>query len=135
MGPVSITITLATAVVLMTSPTWFVTGIHGARFAAAAPLVLILVPAGLVGGLGNLWLQELLGRGAPRVTWLAPAAALVVSAVGNAIAVPRWGATGTAWVALASALVLAAVAGAGVIAARRRDEDRASSGPPPRESL
>ena len=97
----------------------FVLWLYDGRFLPAIPIVRILVPAALLAGIGNLFLQELLGRGAPRAVVLAPALALVVSLAGNLVFIPRAGALGTAWVALASAAVNFTVSGAAVFAARR----------------
>ncbi len=97
----------------------FVLGLYDSRFLPAVPIVRILVPAALLAGIGNLFLQELLGRGAPRAVVLAPALALLVSLVGNLVWIPRAGAIGTAWTALASAAVNFVISGAAVLAARR----------------
>jgi len=97
----------------------FVLWLYDGRFLPAVPVLRILVPAALLAGIGNLFLQELLGRGAPRAVVLAPASALVVSLAGNLLFIPRAGAVGTAWVALASAAVNFTIAGAAVLTARR----------------
>jgi len=94
----------------------FTTLVHTSRYADAATATRVLVVSGILFGLGNLVLQYLLGRGAPRATAIAPAAGLLVSIAGNLFAIPRYGAVGAAWVAVASAAVLLAIA---AYAARR----------------
>jgi O-antigen/teichoic acid export membrane protein len=104
-------VTLTAAALLLVFAREFVVFVHGPQFGDAAATTRVLVVAGLVLGLGNLCLQSLLGRGAPRVVVVAPAVALAVSVAGNLVAIPRAGALGAAWVALGSAAVLFAIAG------------------------
>lgn len=121
MGPVSIAVTLAVAAAIFAFPTTFVTTIHGGRFVEAGVLARILVPTALVAGVGHLLLAELLGRGAPPATYLAPGLAFLGAVAGNVLFVPRHGAVATAWTALVASVVMASIAAAGVAAARRRD--------------
>ena len=121
MGPVSIAVTLAVAAAIFAFPTTFVTTIHGGAFVEAGVLARILVPTALVAGVGHLLLAELLGRGAPPATYLAPGLAFLGSVAGNLLFVPHHGAIATAWTALAASVVMASIAAAGVAAARRRD--------------
>lgn len=115
MGRVSIaTMVLATAA-LVAFPREFVTGVHGEKFFGAAPLVPVLVASGVFAGVSNLCLQYLLGKGAPRAVVVAPAVALAVNLLGNAVAVPAGGATGCAWVALWTQAVLFALSGAAAL--------------------
>ena len=129
MGPVPIAIVVVATALLLAFPREFVTGVHGDRFADAARLVRILVPAAILTGVANLALQELLGRGAPRATWLAPGAALTADMIGNVLWIPRHGALGTAWAALAASVVLLAVAMAGLWRARRGTTVSGPTGP------
>jgi O-antigen/teichoic acid export membrane protein len=113
LGPRWVVTALAAAVALEIWPEAFVTGIHGDAFAAAAPVVRITVPAALLAGASNLFLQYLLGRGAPRIVVWAPAAALALNLAANAGLVPRAGAVGAAWAALATQALLFALTGLG----------------------
>ena len=117
--PAGWAVVLAACAILFVFAEPFILWSQDGRFRPAIPLVRILVPAALLAGIGNLFLQELLGRGAPRAVYLAPASALVVSLVGNLLFIPHAGAVGTAWVALASAAVNFTIAGAAVLTARR----------------
>lgn len=118
-GPVPVVVTLAVAVAIFAAPTGFVTAVHGDRFAGAGPLVQLLVPTALLTGLAQLRLAELLGRGAPLATWVAPGLAWALSMAGNLLFVPAHGATATAWTALVTSAALCLTASAGVAAARR----------------
>ncbi len=129
LGPVSIGVTLAVAAAIFAFPTTFVTAIHGGRFVEAGALARILVPTALVAGVGHLLLAELLGRGAPPATYLAPGLAFALSVVGNVIFVPRHGALATAVTALVASVVMAVIAAAGVAAARRQDPPVDASAP------
>jgi O-antigen/teichoic acid export membrane protein len=104
---------LAAAVALEIWPEEFVTGIHGDDFAGAAGVVRVTVPAALLAGGSNLFLQYLLGRGAPAIVIWAPAAALATNLAANAVLVPRLGAMGAAWSALATQALLFALTGLG----------------------
>ena len=121
LGPKGIAVVLGAAVLLFAFAGPFVVGIHGREFAPAAPVVRVLVPSALLMSWGSLLVQEMLGRGAPALTWISPGAAFVVTVVGNLYAIPRYGALGTAWVALAASAVLLAFARVGVARARARD--------------
>jgi O-antigen/teichoic acid export membrane protein len=112
MGPVSIGIVLTASTLLLVFARGFVTLLHGEAFADSAGPARVLVVSALLASVANLCLQYLLGRGAPRAVWLAPAAALVVSVVGNLLVIPGQGALGVAWVSTASQALLLAVAGA-----------------------
>lgn|GEM_PF-2904364 len=129
LGPMSIAVTLVVAAAIFAFPTTFVTAIHGGRFVEAGVLARILVPTALVAGVGHLLLAELLGRGAPPATYLAPGLAFVLSVAGNVVFVPRHGALATAVMALLASVVMALIAAAGVAAARRQDPRRDAVAP------
>jgi O-antigen/teichoic acid export membrane protein len=128
LGPRWVATALVAAAALEAWPEAFVTGVHGDAFAAAAPVVRVVVPAALLAGGSNLFLQYLLGRGAPAVVVWAPAGALAVNLAANAVLVPRAGAVGAAWAALATQAVLFAWTGA---AARRLARARPLGVTPP----
>ena len=130
LGPVGVGVTLSAAALLFVFAKEFVVLVHGPAFEPAAPVTRVLVPAALLAGAGNLCLQYLLGRGAPRAVVAAPAAALVVSLAGNAWAIPAHGALGTAWVALAAAAVLLAVSGTAAARLAREKSPTGSGGSP-----
>jgi O-antigen/teichoic acid export membrane protein len=111
MGPVSITIVLTASTLLFVFAREFVTAVHGLDFLDAAGPARVLVVSALLASVANLCLQYLLGRGAPAVVWIAPAAALLVSVVGNLLVIPGHGAIGVAFVSVASQAVLLAIAG------------------------
>ena len=112
MGPVSIAIVLTASTLLFVFAGEFVTFTQGREFSAAAGTARVLVVSALLASVATLCLQYLLGRGAPRAVWLAPAAALAVSVVGNLLVIPAHGALGVAWVSAASQALLLAIAGA-----------------------
>src|SRR6185295_12941309 len=102
MGPVSIAIVLTASTLLFAFARGFMTLTQGPAFAEADGVARVLVLSALIASVANLCLQYLLGRGAPAVVWLAPAAALAVSVVGNLAVIPAHGALGVAWVSVVS---------------------------------
>jgi O-antigen/teichoic acid export membrane protein len=111
---------LVAAAALEVWPEEFVTGVHGDAFAEAAGVVRVTVPAALLAGGSNLFLQYLLGRGAPGIVVWAPAAALAANLAANALLVPRAGAMGSAWAALATQALLFVLTGLGARRLARR---------------
>ena len=131
MGPISISIVLTASALLFVFAREFTTFVHGAQFEDAAAPARVLVVSALIASTANLCLQYLLGRGAPRAVWLAPAAALAVSLAGNVLVIPAHGALGVAWVSVASQALLLAIAGLAAVRLSRTGVTPAEAGAAP----
>jgi O-antigen/teichoic acid export membrane protein len=134
MGPISISMILTQSTLVFIFSRELVTFVHGPQFEDAVGPARVLVVAALIASTGNLCLQYLLGRGAPRAVWLAPAAALAVSIAGNLLVIPAYGALGVAWVSVASQALLLAIAGLAAVRLSREPVTPAAAGAAPADS-
>ncbi len=82
--------------------------IAGARYASGAPALTVLLGAAALHGIGMIRLHQLMGAGRPMVASSAQGVALLATAAGGFLLVPRWGMMGAAVTTLLTYTVFAA---------------------------
>ncbi len=86
---------------------WVVYLLYGAAFAEAGGLLRVLAPAAIFLGLGQVLSEILRGAGKPMLATYGIIAGAIVTVVGLAYALPRYGIWGAAWVSLVAYAMMA----------------------------